>query len=243
MENRWVPAINRSWVEGWLEGESVKDVLRGDVTVLQDFPDSSVGKESACNAGDPGSVPGSGRSSGEGIDYPFQYSGLENSWTTVHGVAKSRTWLSNFYSLTQGHRILSPILIMNVQSYGQKLHRQQKGSFSPALSSSAPWTSSMMKMYDASGAFLLLGVKALLQKNISVALLSPFCLSRPSQVLSIWEHLSISGLHWPSSCSQKSSWESWGSETLTGWPSIVRKCSGFSIKCCGYWATMGKELC
>ena len=38
------------------------------------FPDSSVGKESACNAGDPGSVPGSGRSSGEGIGYPFQYS-------------------------------------------------------------------------------------------------------------------------------------------------------------------------
>ena len=38
------------------------------------FPHSSVGKESACNAGDPGSIPGSGRSPGEGIDYPFQYS-------------------------------------------------------------------------------------------------------------------------------------------------------------------------
>ena len=38
------------------------------------FPDSSVGKESACNAGDPGSIPGSGRSAGEGIGYPFQYS-------------------------------------------------------------------------------------------------------------------------------------------------------------------------
>ena len=42
----------------------MKDVLRGDVTVLQDFPDSSVGKESACNAGDPGSIPGLGRSPG-----------------------------------------------------------------------------------------------------------------------------------------------------------------------------------
>ena len=41
---------------------------------VEDFPDSSVGKESACNAGDPGSIPGSGRSSGEGIDYPLQYS-------------------------------------------------------------------------------------------------------------------------------------------------------------------------
>ena len=43
------------------------------------FPDSSVGKESACNAGDPGSTPGSGRSAGEGKSYPFQYSSLENS--------------------------------------------------------------------------------------------------------------------------------------------------------------------
>ena len=38
------------------------------------FPDSSVGKESACNAEDPGSIPGSGRSLGEGIGYPSQYS-------------------------------------------------------------------------------------------------------------------------------------------------------------------------
>ena len=39
-----------------------------------DFPDSSVGKEFACKAGDPGSIPGSGRSAGEGIGYPLQYS-------------------------------------------------------------------------------------------------------------------------------------------------------------------------
>ena len=38
------------------------------------FPDSSVGKESACNAGDPGLILGSGRSAGEGIGYPLQYS-------------------------------------------------------------------------------------------------------------------------------------------------------------------------
>ena len=38
------------------------------------FPDSTVGKESACNAGDPGSITGSGRSPGEGIGYPLQYS-------------------------------------------------------------------------------------------------------------------------------------------------------------------------
>ena len=56
---------------------------------------SSVGKESACNAGDPGSIPGSGRSTGEGIGYPHQYSSLENY--TVHRVTKSRTRLSNFH--------------------------------------------------------------------------------------------------------------------------------------------------
>ena len=38
------------------------------------FPDSAVGKESTCNAGDPGSIPGLGRSTGEGVGYPLQYS-------------------------------------------------------------------------------------------------------------------------------------------------------------------------
>ena len=60
------------------------------------FHDSSVGKESACNTGDPGSIPGSGRFAGEGIGYSLQYSGLENSMDcVVHGVTKSRTWLSD----------------------------------------------------------------------------------------------------------------------------------------------------
>ena len=65
---------------------------------INEFPDSSVGKESACNAGNPGSIPGSGRSTGEGIGYPLQYSGLENSMDClVHGVAKSWTRLSDFH--------------------------------------------------------------------------------------------------------------------------------------------------
>ena len=52
----------------------------------------SVGKESACNAGDPGLIPGSGRSPGEGNGYPLQCSGLENPmYCIVHGVAKSWT--------------------------------------------------------------------------------------------------------------------------------------------------------
>ena len=43
-------------------------------TLLLGFPDNSVGKESVCNTGDPGSVPGSGRCPGKGIGYPLQYS-------------------------------------------------------------------------------------------------------------------------------------------------------------------------
>ena len=60
------------------------------------FTCGSAGKESACNAGDLGLIPGLGRSLGEGKGYPLQYSGLENSMDCiVHGVAKSRTQLSN----------------------------------------------------------------------------------------------------------------------------------------------------
>jgi len=62
------------------------------------FTCSSAGEESACNVGDLGSIPGSGRSPGEGKGYPLQYSGLENSMDCiVHGVAKSRTQLSDFH--------------------------------------------------------------------------------------------------------------------------------------------------
>ena len=56
------------------------------------FPGGSAGKESPCNAGDLGSIPGLGRSPGEGKGCPLQYSGLENPMECiVHGVAKSQT--------------------------------------------------------------------------------------------------------------------------------------------------------
>ena len=62
------------------------------------FPCGSGGKESACNAGDLGCIPGLGRSPAEGKSYPLQYSGLENSMDcTVCGVAKSQIGLSNFH--------------------------------------------------------------------------------------------------------------------------------------------------
>ena len=70
-------------------------LIYGSPTQGEGFPDSSVGKEYTCNAGDLGSIPGLGRSPGEGKVCPLQYSGLENSMDyTVHGVAKSQTQLS-----------------------------------------------------------------------------------------------------------------------------------------------------
>ena len=68
-----------------------------DSAPIWGFPGGSDSKDSACNAGDVGSIPGSGRSSGKGNGNPLQDFGLENSkdrraWqATIHGVAKSQT--------------------------------------------------------------------------------------------------------------------------------------------------------
>ena len=61
-------ALPRWYLMGWFE------ILFLQLNVSLGFHDSSVGKESACNAGNPGLIPGSGRSTGEGIGYPLQYS-------------------------------------------------------------------------------------------------------------------------------------------------------------------------
>ena len=56
------------------------------------FPDNSVGKESTCSAGDPGSIPGSGRSAAEGIGYPLQYSSLV-AQLVKNPLAMQETWV------------------------------------------------------------------------------------------------------------------------------------------------------
>ena len=61
---------------------------------VKGFPCGSAGKESACIEGDLGSIPGLGRSPGEGKGYPLQHPGLDY---TVHGVTKSQTLLSDFH--------------------------------------------------------------------------------------------------------------------------------------------------
>ena len=77
--------------------------------VFLGFLYGSAGKESACNVGDLGLIPGLGRSPGEGKGYPLQYSGLENSMDCIiHGVTKGCTQLSNFHTQWSCLLSLSP---------------------------------------------------------------------------------------------------------------------------------------
>ena len=90
----------RLWFGPWV-GKVLWRRDRLPTPVFLGFPCGSTGKESTCNAGDWGVIPGLGISPGEGKGSPFQYSGLEISMDCiVHGVAKSRTPLSDF-SLSQ----------------------------------------------------------------------------------------------------------------------------------------------
>ena len=87
----------------------------------KDFPGGSDGKASAYNAGDLGSIPGSGRSPGEGNGNPLQYSCLENPmdggawWATVHGLAKSR--IQRETSLSHASKVMLKILQARLQQY------------------------------------------------------------------------------------------------------------------------------
>ena len=88
------PAMQETQFDSWVE----KIHWRRDrlpTPVFLGFASGSTGRESACNVGDQGSIPGLGRCPGEGKGYPLQYSGLENSMDCiVHGVAKSWMRLS-----------------------------------------------------------------------------------------------------------------------------------------------------
>ena len=100
------------------------------------LPDSSVGKESASNAGDLGSIPGLGRSPGEGKGYPLQYSGLENSMDCiVHGVAKSQTRLSDFhFHYTAVYLLYRLPRLLFVYIFGERVNTLGQKKIKPSLS-------------------------------------------------------------------------------------------------------------
>ena len=100
--------------------ERMGPILYSSLTALVDFPDRSVGKEPACNAGDPSSIPGLGRSPGEGKGYPLQCSGLENSMASIgRGVSKSRTRLSSlhFHCFGRKNMVCKPCFALSLNPY------------------------------------------------------------------------------------------------------------------------------
>ena len=98
-----LPANRRPQFDPWF-GKIPWRRDRLPTSVFLGFPVGSAVKESTCNVGDLGSIPGSGRSPGEGNDYPLQYSGLENSMDCiVHGVTKNWTRLGDFHTFISTH--------------------------------------------------------------------------------------------------------------------------------------------
>ena len=97
----------------WMNTDAIKIkflIIPSSWQRYQGFLHGSVSKESTCNAGDLGLIPGWGRSPGEGKGYPPQYSCLVNSMDCiVHGVTKSQTWLNDFHSLSHGQEALNTI--------------------------------------------------------------------------------------------------------------------------------------
>ena len=128
----------------WLDMSFYSDPWAGNLKSY--MPDGSDGKASAYSAEDLGSIPGSGRSPGEGNGNPLQYSCLENPmdrgawWATVHGVAKSQTRLSNFFF------ILVPTLCWPAVGH-QALPELSKPQY--------PYPKLEIQLYELQSAFLL----------------------------------------------------------------------------------------
>ena len=74
-------------LDSMLKSKDITLLIKVHLVKAMDFSDSSGGKESTCNAGDPGSIPGSGKSPGEGIGYPLQY-----SWASILGLPLWLSW-------------------------------------------------------------------------------------------------------------------------------------------------------
>ena len=99
-QSLWLEACLREKKKSGIKDSSFTFCFR-NLDMSTGFPGGSDGKASSCSVGDLGSIPGLGRSPGEGNGNPLQYSCLGNSmdrgawWGTVHGVTKSLTWLSD----------------------------------------------------------------------------------------------------------------------------------------------------
>ena len=112
--HQWAPPSHTPLLSPPTVADSLMLHLAARFSLANEVSSSSTGKESACNAGDPGLIPGLGRPPGEGKGYPLQDSGLENSMDCVaHGVTKSWTRLNDFQfdntvSLTRSPNVVVP---------------------------------------------------------------------------------------------------------------------------------------
>ena len=141
-----IVSLSLSSLGGFLSSRGLNRHFHSEYTQLysaflskRDFPGGSDGKASAYNVGEPGSSPGSGRSPGEGNGNPFQYSCLENpmdggAWqTTVHGVPKNWTQLSNFTFSLLSYLNVSPELPLVCSAYPSEYQMDINVHFSSGL--------------------------------------------------------------------------------------------------------------
>ena len=119
---------------------------RLSLSISLSFPSGSYSKESACNAGDLGSVPGLRNSSGEGNGNPLQYSCLENSmdrgaWqATVHGAQRVRQWLSDFHFFSLWSTVVNGTERTSwVGKFSYIIVSWKEGLFFSVLSLLLPW--------------------------------------------------------------------------------------------------------
>ena len=163
------------------------------------------GKASVYNVGDPGSIPGLGRSPGEGNGNPLQYYCLENpmdrgAWkATVHGVAKSRTWLSDFtftFTLVAFKQML--VLTLN---FFQVQHCSVQSSCSVVSDSATPWTTACQASLSDTNSLSLLKLMSI----ESVIPSNHFILCRPLLLLPsvllpsirVFSNESVLYIRWP----------------------------------------------
>ena len=121
------------------------------LSIYEGVPPRLKHKEITGSAGDPGSIPGSGRFPGEGNGYSLQYSCLENSmdrgaWqATVHGVTESRTWPSDWYPLGQGRNNIKGVTGTRLACFEFKYTVLQGWDFHASLSPSRPFSQCIPK--------------------------------------------------------------------------------------------------
>ena len=123
--------------------------LINDLKRIKDFPGDSDGKASAYNAGDQGSIPGSGRSPGEGNGNPLQYCCLEKSmdggtwWAIVPGATKSQTRLIDFTFHFQENKRMQECCLLLVKRSNNRRDNvfvvKTPSSLLMILTSSSPW--------------------------------------------------------------------------------------------------------